>query len=178
MDILAAYAGQTGLMPGTSEAAATQTQAQQDSNTDEALSTLKSEGDTLTISDEARELLAAQAADESGQTGSGTENGSGTGNGSDGALHVESDGMANGAAASGTGGSSTSVSTDTVEQIKERIEEVEEEIEQIEQEISNLEAKAKESETAAEMLKAKRTELAQKQNELAELYDQLAEAQG
>lgn len=117
-------------------------------------------GDTVTISDQAREMLQAQLTapsdGEAGQNGSFDQNGS------------SDQGLPAGTSASAGASNGMSRTSSSEDQIKE----IEKKIEKLGQEISELQAKAATDPIAKAQLGTKLNELAQLQTQLAELKQQ------
>jgi hypothetical protein len=144
------------------------------------LQNLQDGGDTVTISDQARDLQAEKSGrDKEGSTGDQTGDGRKAGEGSGGKTQSASSfegGMdASGVKADSADGAAGTGQTSSTE---ERIQELEQKIKEVEQEIIDLRAKARNDPEAKEQLRARSVELTSLQSQLAELESQQAQQAG
>lgn len=151
---------QAGLVHTNSETEAAK-QIRQDTDGEDSSTNTVADGDSVTISEQARELQAAQA---SGETGDRQEGETSTGSGA-----FYRTGSLTGAAAT------NAYSEGGMGDLSDEIEELEEQIEELEDEIAQLQAKVRTDESAQDELDAKRNELAMLESRLAMLQEQQSE---
>ena len=159
------YIGQAGLALGNTETEAAKLIVKDSGKLEDSASSAAIAGDSVTISDEARELQAAQTADE---TADKQEEESSQASTSSGAFYQTG-------SLSGKEATSTD-SSQNLADLSDQIDDLEEQIEELENEIAELEAQVKNDDSVQGELDAKRNELATLESRLAMLKSEQSDS--